>query len=581
MTNAQIAATFETIAKILEYESENPFRIRAYQRAAQTIANLSKSLEDIYGEEGLKGLRAIDGIGEDLALKIEELTKTGKLEYLAKLQAKVPEGILAMMEVEGVGPKKAKQVATELKVKTIADLEKVAKAGTLAQLKGWGETSASNVLRAIAQKRTVSARVPIFVALPVAQGIVDLLKDSGLCKKVEIAGSLRRRRESIGDIDILVTSTKPEKVLDLFAEMANVLRVLARGPTKCSVLLATGIQCDLRVVEPELFGAALHYFTGSKDHNVTLRTIAIKKGITMSEYGVFKGTAEKKGKLLASATEEDVFGALGLPYIPPEIRENRGEIDAAKNGNLPRLIEVEDIRGDLHCHSDFSDGALSMEEMAAAARNAGLEYIVFADHASPMGMVAGIKEKNAAQYFRKIEAARKKVKGIEILSGTEVDILADGSLYLPDDLLSKFDCVVASIHGVFKQPREEMTARLIKAIHNPHVDIIGHPTTRLLGKRNGVEMDFERVLQEAKKYDTVLELNASPERLDLDDIHCKRCTEVGVKLSIDTDAHAGTGFDYTYGISQAKRGWVTPSDVINTLPLVKLRAFLMQHKAGK
>lgn len=579
--NADVASAFETIAALLEFQGANPFRVRAYRRAAQTVAALSRNLTDICAEGGEPALREIDGIGQDLAAKIAEMCATGDLAYLRELRGQVPEGILAIMDVEGVGPKKAKQVATALGVRTLADLERVATDGSLAAQKGWGEKSAANVLRAIAQKRTTSVRLPIGRALPIAREIADALRSSGLCDRVEIAGSLRRCRETIGDIDILTTSHAPIAVLDLVEQLSGVRRVLGRGPTKCSVLMRNGVQCDVRVVDPAVFGAALHYFTGSKDHNVALRTLAIKRGITMSEYGVFRGSAEEKGELLASATEEDVFGALGLPYIAPELRENRGEVDAAMDGRLPRLIEQRHIRGDLHVHSDVSDGEASMEDMARAAKAVGLEYVGFADHASSMGMVRGIKEKSAAAYLRRVDAARAAVPGIRLFAGVEVDILPDGSLYLSDDALAGFDYVIASVHGSFKQSRAVMTQRIIRAIEHPAVRIVGHPTARILGRRAGVDVDMDAIFRAAKLHDTALELNASPERLDLDDLHCRRAIERGVLLSMNSDAHAPAGINVSYGIGQARRGWVEPRHMLNTMTATQVQRWFSRGRAGE
>ena len=579
MTNGDIAEAFETIGKILELQDANPFRIRAYARAAQTIANLSRGLSDVYDEGGLPALQEIPGIGKDLSLKIEELLTTGKLAYLEELSAAVPTGLLEMMEIEGLGPKRTRIIYEQFGVSDIPGLEALVASGKLAELKGWGETSAKNVLRGIETRKTLHERLPIHRALPVARSIVELLRESGLCGRVEIAGSLRRRKETIGDIDILATSEKVPEVMELFCAMPMVRHVLAKGETKSSVNLKLGLDADLRVVDEDVFGAALYYFTGSKEHNVHVRSLAVRKGITINEYGVFKGTAREKGTLMASRTEEDVFDAVGLPYVPPEMREDWGEVALALEGKLPRLIEEGDLKGDLHVHSDFSDGSASMEEMAAAAKAKGLEYIAVTDHASAMGMVKGIKEENIGDYLRRIEAARAKVPGIRILAGAEVDIEDDGSLYLPDSALKQLDWVVASVHGKFRQTREEMTARIVRAIENPFVRVLGHPTARLLGKRPPVEADMEKVLRAAKGAGVAVELNASPERLDLNDIHCKRAKELGVKIAIDSDAHHPKDLDCAVGVSQARRGWVEAADVLNALPWAAFEKLLLKRRS--
>lgn len=568
MTNAEIAQVFQRIALLLELQGEeNPFRVRAYGRAVLVVGNLTTPLRDIYERGGIRALQELPGIGEDLAQKIEELLKTGKLEYLARLETKLPAGLFHIMEIEGVGPKKAKFLWKKFGVESIRDLEKLLKEGKLQKVKGWGEKSVENIRRGIQMRARMAGRLPIGIALPLAEEILAALEESGLCAEVVIAGSLRRRRETVGDLDFLATSTKPEKVMDLFCSLPQVARVTAKGATKATVFLKEGLDADLRVVAPEVFGAALHYFTGSKDHNVRIRKLGIHKGLTISEYGVFRGTAKQKGKLLAARTEEDVYRAVGLPYIEPELREDRGEIEAAMKEELPRLIEVGDVHCDFHCHSTFSDGADSMADMARAAKAAGLTIIAITDHASPMGMVRGIKAENIRQYIKKIEEARKVVRGVHILAGAEVDILADGRLYLPDDVLSHLDWVVASVHSHFRQSRDVMTQRLLRALANPHVKVLGHPLARMLGEREEIDFDVDAVLQEAKKRGVAMELNTSHERLDLPAIHLRRAKELGVRLAIGSDAHSIHGFIYELGIAQARRGWLTKNDVVNALPM--------------
>lgn len=575
MTNAEIATVFSRIALILDLQGENLFRIRAYSRAAMMIQNLPKDLRTTYEEEGMKMLQELPGIGEDLAQKIEEMLKTGKLEFLSKLEKKVPSGLLAMMEIEGIGPKRTKQLWKTFKVKTIEDLTALAQSGKITTLPGWGEKSVANLLRGIDQRSRMKGRLPLPQAESIAAIMTKALHATGLCERVEIAGSFRRRQETVGDLDVLVASGSPEKIMDAFCSLPEVESVTAKGPTKSTVFLKEGLDADLRVVLGEVFGAALHYFTGSKDHNVAVRRLGIERGLTISEYGVYLGTARKKGKLVASRTEEDVYGAVGLPFIPPELREDRGEIEAAKEGKLPKLIELNDLRADLHMHTTISDGADSIEAMAEAAKKKGFAYIAITDHASPMGMVKGIKRSSASlkDYLARIQAAREKVPGIHILAGTEVDILKDGSLYLSDEMLKQFDWVVASVHQYFHESREETTERLLKVCRNPFVHVLGHPLARLLGKRTGIEFDMEAVLREAKNFGKAVELNASLERLDLPDTALRRAKELGVKVAIGSDAHSVNSLEYTFGISQARRGWLTKEDVLNALPLKEFLSF--------
>ncbi len=574
MTNAEIASIFERIGKILTLKDENPFRIRAYDRAAMTILSLTEDLASIYKEKGTDGLMEIPGIGQDLASKIEELVNTGKLEYLEKMLKEVPPGLFDIMQIQGMGPKKTHFVWKEYKVETVADLKKLMESGKLEGVKNWGEKSIQNVLLGIQSMQSHGSRIALPVALKIAENIVMELKATKLCTNIEVAGSVRRRKESIGDIDILVSSKHPEKVMDVFCNYALVERVLGKGETKSSVQLSAGVNADLRVVDEEVFGAALHYFTGSKEHNVAVRSLGIKKGMTINEYGVHKGTAEKKGKLLASCTEEDVYKAVGLSYVPPVLREDRGEVQLAMKGELPVLIEAADLRGDLHMHSNFSDGSATMTEMAKSALDHGHEYIAITDHASPMGMVAGIKKGNIKEYLKLIEKARKAVPGIRIFAGTEVDILDDGSLYLDDKVLAQLDWVVASIHGNFKMSREDMTNRLLRAIENPHVRLLAHPTARKLLKRDPIDFDVDKVFRAAAESGVALEVSASVDRLDLNDVLCKRAKDLGCTLIINADAHNPGELNYVYGITQAQRGWLTKADVLNTLPLKKFEAWL-------
>lgn len=571
MNNTKIAQAFETIGDVLSLKGENPFRIRAYQRAAQTILSLSEDVEMIYNRKGREALLDIPGIGKDLADKIEELIKTGKLEYMKQLEKEVPKGLIEITGIQGMGPKKTKFVWEKFNVESVDDLEKLAKSGKLDTEKGWGAKSVQNILEGITAMRLHNERIPLPTAHAIAEQIVRMLEESKLCGKVAIAGSLRRRKESIGDIDILATSTKVEKVMDLFCSFELVDRVLGKGPTKSSVHLSTGLNVDLRVVEEDVFGAALMYFTGSKEHNIVIRKLGIEKGYTLNEYGMHEGTAEKKGKLIAAKTEEEIYKSVGLPYIEPELREDRGEVAAAKAGTLPHLITVEDMKGDLHFHTNFSDGSATLVGMAKAAKKAGLSYLAVCDHGSVMGMVQGIKVENIDAYLKMVDDARKEVKGMEIFAGTEVDIMEDGSLYLPDDVLKKLDWVVASVHGHFKMTPKDMTARIVRALSNPYVCVFAHPTSRLLLKRDPVEYDMEEVFSTAAKHNVALEINASIQRLDLNDVLARRAKEAGCKISINSDAHHPGEFDYRFGITQARRAWLQKEDVINTMTVAEFK----------
>jgi len=579
MTNAEIASIFERIGKILTLKNENPFRIRAYDRAAMTILSLSEDLSHIHNEKGIEGLMEIPGIGEDLAAKIAELVTTEKLEYLEKLKKEIPEGLFTIMQIQGMGPKKTHFVWKEHKVTDVPGLKKLMESGKLLDVKGWGEKSVQNILLGIESLQSHGSRIALPIALTIAENIAKELRDTGLCDRLEIAGSVRRRKESIGDIDILVSSKKPEKVMDVFCNYALVERILGRGETKSSVQLSAGVNADLRVVDADVFGAALHYFTGSKEHNVAVRSLGIKLGMTINEYGVHKGTAEKKGKLLASRTEEDVYKAVGMSFVPPVLREDRGEVQAAMLGKLPVLVEEKDIRGDLHMHSNFSDGSATMTAMAKSALAKGHEYIAITEHGSPMGRVAGIKNGQIKEYLKLIDKARKEVPGIHIFAGTEVDILEDGSLYLDDKTLAQLDWVVASIHNQFKLSREDMTNRLLRAIENPHVRLLAHPTARKLLKRDPIDYDIDKVFRSCAEHGVALEVNASVERLDLNDALCKRAKDTGVKVIINGDAHNPGELNYTYGITQAQRGWLTKVDVLNTLPLKEFEKYVQKKRS--
>ncbi|MEE8638390.1 MAG: DNA polymerase/3'-5' exonuclease PolX [Candidatus Margulisiibacteriota bacterium] len=570
MENSEFAKIFWEIADFLELKEDNPFKIRAYRKAAQVIESLSKNVKDIYTQSGLKGLMAVPGIGQHIAEKIEEQIKTGKVHAHDDLAKKFPTGFLALVSIPGMGPKTALLLYKKFKIDSPAKLEKAAKAGKLRGLPGMGAKKEENILRGLALKKESHGRFLLDDATSHAELIVEELKKLKEVRKILPCGSLRRGKETIGDIDILVISSKPKKIMDTFVKLPAVRDILAHGETKSSVILKNGMQADVRVVEERSFGSAAHYFTGSKGHNIHLRQMAQKKGWKVSEYGIFKGK-----KQIGGEKEEEMYSKLGLQYIPPELRETKGEFEAAAKGRIPKLVELKDIKGDLHMHTRATDGFNSIEEMAQAAKGLGYQYIAITEHTQSTRIANGLNEKEMLKHLKKIREANKKVKGIEILAGTEVDILPDGSLDYSDVILKQLDIVLAAIHSRFKMPKKEMTERVIKAMRNKYVNLFAHPSGRLLGEREPYEIDMEQVLQAAKKYNVVIEINAHPKRLDLTDVYCKRAKELGVKLVIATDAHSADQLELMkYGVAVARRGWLEKKDLINTNPLAKLLKLL-------
>ena len=578
MPNASAAAALQTIARILTLQEENPFKIRAYERVAQALESHAEEIEAMYERGGVKALRGVPGVGEDIALKLEEFITTGKIEYLEKKRKEIPAGLFEVMEIPGMGPKKTAFLWKTFKVKGIPDVEKLIADGKLDGLPKWGDKSIENLKRGIEVRKSHSGRFRRDVALTEAERILGVLRRVKGCERAEYAGSLRRGREMVGDIDILACGKDSEALVEAFLSVDGIADQLARGDTRAAIRLESGLQADLRVVPAESFGAAWHYFTGSKEHNVRLRQMGQDLGLTINEYGVHKGTAEKKGKLLASKTEEDIYAAVGLPWIAPTLRENRGEFDAVAKGGLPELVEAEDLRGDLHMHSTFSDGSASMADMARAAKDSGLEYIAITDHASPMGMVGGIKEGNIDEYLELVEKARKAVPGIRIFAGAEVDILPDGSLYLPDKVLKKLDWVNASIHANFNLDKATQTKRFLKAIRNKHVCCIAHPTTRMVAERDGIEADWDAVFDAARESGVAMEMNASVRRLDMNDLLAKRAHDKGVTLTMGSDAHAVSGLSKVHGIAQAQRAWLKKKDILTCLPLAKLEVWMHKRR---
>jgi DNA polymerase (family 10) len=567
MNNQDIANIFFHIAEILEIQGENPFKIRAYIRAAQTVESYTRELSEVENTEKLKEL---PGIGEKIALKIKEIIETGKLEMYEKLKKSEFAPLIALLEVPGMGPKHVRLVYDKLGVKTIEQLEKAARKGKLRDLPGLGEKTEQNILKGIEQDRRHKERFPLGVILPKAESIVSELKKVKEVKDISLAGSLRRMKETIADVDILVASTKPKPVSDAFTKLPEVENVLSKGATKSSVVTRDGFQMDLRVVKPESYGAALHYFTGSKAHNIRIRSLGVERGLKINEYGVYQGKRSIGGK-----TEEEIFKSVGLPYILPEIREDWGEIEAAQKGKLPHLIEIKDIRGDLHVHSNWTDGRSTIEEMAKAAQKSGYQYIALCDHSPTIGITNGLTPERIMRRKKEIDEENKKLIGFKVLNGAEVDIRSNGKMDFEDDILKELELVVGAVHTKFTQPKEEMTKRIIQAIENPYVHIIAHPTGRLIGKRDPYEVDMDKLLDAAKANGKIMELNAYPDRLDLNDLHCRKAKQKGVKIAISTDSHWIEHLSWIrYGIATARRGWLEPEDVINTLSLEKLLKFL-------
>ncbi|MFH1219183.1 MAG: DNA polymerase/3'-5' exonuclease PolX [Candidatus Eisenbacteria bacterium] len=573
MENIDIARMFDEIADVLELKGDNPFRIRSYRRGARVAHDLPEDAKTLLAAGTLQ---EVPGIGQSLAEKIEEIAKTGTCKSYEEIKRDPHYQLLGLLRIPGVGPKLAVRLHEELGVRTVDDLERAAKAGKLRSLDRMGEKLEEKILKGIEQDRRHGGRTKLAEALTYAESIVKTLRAIKGVTRIDMAGSLRRMKETIGDIDILVIAESSKRIMDGFTSMDTVSEILARGDTKSSVVLKSGIQVDLRILHKDSYGAALHYFTGSKDHNIVIRDRGKHRGLKISEYGVFDAKTEK---LLSGRDEEDVFKSVGLPWIPPEIRENWGEIEAAEEGRLPDLVELEDIKGDLQMHTTATDGRNSIEEMAAFAKKLGYKYIAITDHSKAVRVAGGLNDKELAAHTKKIGQANRKIAGIEILAGIEVDILADGGLDLAEETLAGCDLVLAAIHSRFNMPKGEMTKRVIKGIQNKYVNIFAHPTGRLINEREPYEVDVDALIAEAKKAKIALELNAHPDRLDLRDIHCRAAKESGVKIAIDTDAHADLQLSaMRYGIATARRGWLEPADVINTWSLVNLKKFLSKGR---
>ncbi len=562
--NSEVADKFNKVADLLDIKGANQFRIRAYRNAARKINNLSRNLYDMV--ENKEDLTQMQGIGKDLAGKIKEVVETGKLNQLQELEKELPPQLPSLLNIPGLGPERVGDLYQQLGVESKEDLKKAVQQGKVRELEGFGEKTEQNIRKAL-NKKSQEERTKLILAEELIEPLVAYLTNNQNINKVSVAGSYRRKKETVGDIDILVTGKNGLKIIDFFTHYEDVKEIDSKGETKSTVILRTGMQVDLRVVEDKSYGAALLYFTGSKEHNIRLRNLAIQHGLKINEYGVFR--SEEK---LAGKREEEIYKLLDLPYIPPEIREARGEIDAAQKGELPKLIEQNDLKGDLQMHTTDSDGENSLKEMAQAAAELGYEYIAITDHSAYMGITQGLDEKGLVKQIKELEKINAELKEIEILKGMEVDIMENGSLDLPESSLKKLDLVTCSIHSKFNLSLEKQTERILTAMDNPYFHIFAHPTGRIINAREPYKYDVEKVLRKAKDKGIAMEINAHPARLDLNDIYAKMAKDLGVKITISTDAHSTEELKFMkYGINQARRGWLESTNVLNTLPLEKLK----------
>ena len=567
ITNAEIARIFKEYADLLEIKGENPFKVRAYRNAARTIENIGKSLEELV-KEGYD-LTRLPGIGSDLNQYIQEIVTTGKFSKLQKLKKQIPPSLVDMLSIEGLGPKRIKTLYEKLGIASMEDLRRAAQNGEIEKLPGFGPTLVQKILKGIRLLKKAGHRFKWSEAKEYVEDILAYMGQIEL-SHLDVAGSYRRKKETVGDLDILATAKDFSEVIRHFVKYPKIKEVVSAGSTRSTIILNNDLQVDLRSVEDESYGSALHYFTGSKAHNIAIRKIAIELGLKVNEYGIFRGEERIAGK-----TEEEVYKAVGLCYIEPELRENRGEIEACEAHGLPQLVELKDIRGDLHMHTNYSDGKNSIEEMAKAAKELGYEYIAITDHSRRLTIAKGLDEKRAIEELEQIDRINEKFEDITILKGMEVDILEDGRLDMSDEVLSRLDIVLIAVHYKFNLSKDRQTRRILRAFENPYVHILAHPTGRMIGIREPIELDMEQILAKAKEYNIHLEINAQPERLDLTDIHAKMAKEMGVKMAINSDAHNIFSLRYMeYGINQARRGWCEKDDIINTRSLNQLKKVL-------
>lgn len=569
-TNRDLANLFREMARMLELE-EVEWKPRAYLQAAYGIEDLSRDVKEIYEKGGKKALQEIPGVGKSIADHIAEYIETGRIEKFEKLRKRHPQGVTDLVSIEGIGPRTAQRLVDELKISSLEDLERAAREHKISKLEGFGVKKEENILEAIEVHRGGHGRMLISVALPIAEEIVSYLKGSAPLQRIDYVGSLRRMKETIGDVDLLAISDNPKEVMKAFVEMKGVKKVISRGPTRSSIVLKEkDVEVDIRVISEPSYAAALMYFTGSKDHNIALRKEAIKGGYKLSEYGLF----ESRNKPLPIKSEVEIYRKLGMDYIAPELRENRGEIDAARKGTLPQLVSEKDIRGDFHIHTSYSDGSNSIEEMVNAAQDLGYEYMAITDHSPSARIARGMDEKKIRKQWKEIDRVAEKYKNkIKVLKGAEVNILNGGELDYPEEILEELDIVIGSVHSSFKMPKEKMTGRILKALENEHLDILGHPTGRLIGKRSPYDADYPRIFEAAAKNGKVLEIDGQPERMDLNDSNILAAREHGAKFCIDTDSKSTSNLgNMRYGLGLARRGWLTKEDVVNTRPYGKLKA---------
>ena len=571
MKNYEVARLLREIGDLLELRDETGFKVAAYKKAARSLESMKEDVECVWSDGRLV---SIPGVGKAIAKKIEEYLETGQIETHKRLVEETGPGLVELLQISGIGPKTVLLLHQKLNVSSIEDLERAAREHQVRRLPRMGPTSENNILKAIERYRKRSDRIPLGVALPLAEEILNYLGGIEGVENLQVAGSLRRGRDTVGDIDVLATSSLPQKVIDAFVKMPLVQEVLGKGGTKASVIAGDTIQVDLRIVDHRSFGTVLQYFTGSKDHNVKLRNIALEHGYSLSEYSL---TRLKSGEELFFDREEDLYGRLGLPWISPELREDRGEIEAALNGTLPRLIELLDIKGDLHVHSDWSDGKNSIEEMVEAAQALGYEYMAICDHSPGLGIASGLSIERLVEKIRVIRELNETLEGFTLLAGTEVDIRADGRLDYPNEVLAECDLVVASVHSAHNQSERTMNNRIVSAMENEHVDIIAHPTGRKIGERRPYQVNMELILEAALRTETIMEINAHPARLDMNDRWARRAKEIGVKVAINSDAHNIQGLKVMkFGVKTARRGWLEPEDVANASDLKGLMKFI--HK---
>lgn len=569
--NTFIADVFNRMADLLEIKGDNPFRVRAYRTAARTVYGLTRDVSEMMGNG--EDLSRLPGIGKDLANKIKELTETGHLKVLERLKEELPSELVDLMKISGLGGRRIRLLNLKLGILTVEQLEKAANEHKICKISGFGEKTEKNILESIKQVKNTSIRMKLFDAEEVVNRIENHLNKSDIIISKIVAGSFRRKVETVRDIDILITGNDPVSIISHFLLFPEIDKVIVKGESKCTVLLKIGLQVDIRVVDESCYGAALHYFTGSKAHNIEIRKRGVRLGLKINEYGIYRGD-----KRIGGENESDVYRAVGMSYIEPELREDRGEIDAALNYNLPQLIQNKDIRGDLHVHTNRTDGHASMKEMVYAAMELGYEYVAITDHSKHLAMTHGLNEMDLAKQIDEIDKINSRLKKFRVLKGIEVDILEDGSLDLPDSILKELDLTVCSIHSHLNFNRSQQTERILRAMDNKFFTILAHPTGRLINQRSPYEIDMERIILKAREFGCFIEVNSYPDRLDLNDVHCKMVRDMGEKVAINTDAHSTNDLNFMrLGVSQARRGWLSVSDVINTRKIDELLSLIKRN----